>query len=184
MAIRQGLLQNDGGTGVAWTSYTTTDRCVIDLVFAHVGTGQAALVFGADGKDVSLKLPFRSDEPSQRQYNRLIGARCKKGLYGVSPGRWHRATVAVDEYSVRVDLDGRKILSVRDYNVGPGRIGLTVWGKKDRFLVRRLRVLAAPKGKTMAQLLADRKVMALEGWPPKPGEQALKTATTKSAPDR
>ena len=47
--VQHGQLQNDMGTGTAWTDYATGDRCVIDLVFAHLGAGQAALVFAAGG---------------------------------------------------------------------------------------------------------------------------------------
>jgi len=173
-AVRDGLLRNDKGRGVAWSSYTTTDCCVIDLLFTHVGNGRVALAFAGHGEKLSLRLPFRSTDPNQRKFNRLIPTTCKRGLYGVAPGRWHRATVAVDGYTVRFDLDGKTVFTHRGRKVGPGRVGLNVWGEKDRFLVRRLRVLPVPKGRPIAELLADKKLMALDGWPPKPGHAAPK----------
>jgi len=54
-AVRDSQLRNDRGKGTAWTGYSTTDRCVIDLVFARAGSRQVALVFAAQGEGLSLK---------------------------------------------------------------------------------------------------------------------------------
>jgi hypothetical protein len=159
---RQGKqLVNMKGTGTLLFRHAHGDRVLIDLLFRHVGRGSAGLLFGVAANDHFLELPFGTD----RRQNSLRGARSRRGLYSVTEKELHRATVAVDGSRVRFVLDGRTVFDLRDGNVGPGRIGITVRGEDDAFSVLRFRVLEIPESKSMFDLMDDPEVMDGEGWP-------------------
>ncbi len=69
------------------------------------------------------------------------------GLYGVEPGKFHRAVLSVDRWKASFFLDGKRIFDQADPAVGPGRAGLAAWGGKTTLAVRRLRLLEIPPGK-------------------------------------
>ena len=182
--IQDRRLTNSGKTGTLITSHTTSDRCVIDLLFEHTGPGHAALLFGYVGKNVSLKLPFHVPTEPHVKLNYLAGARCKRGLYGASEGELHRATVAVDEYKVRFDFDGKTIFKLEHPSAGPGRIGLAVWDDKTTFSVKRLRVMELPESKAVSAILENAKAMGLKGWPVKRRTSAGRADEKSSEDDR
>ena len=160
--VRDGWLTNVEGKGMMLSRYTTGDRCIIDLLFKHTGPGRAALLFGHSGRDVFLKLPFHVPTEPHVKENYLPGARCRIGLYGATEGQLHRATVAVNGCKVRFDFDGKTIYDLEHPNAGPGRVGLTVWGERTRFAVKRMRVMEVPKGRAISRVLSNAGVMALE----------------------
>ncbi|GEM_PF-6158555 len=154
---KKGLLTNSGADGSALFPWVTGDRYLIDLTFRTVGEGACALLFARDGEDGFLRLPFFPPDSPLRKRNYLQGTStsCRRGLYGVEPGKLHRAVVAVDRWKAVFFLDGKKVFEQSDPAVGPGRIGLSAWGGRTTFSVRRLRVLDLPPGKEMEKALAD-----------------------------
>jgi len=133
--------------GTTLFDHRTPDRCVIELLFRHTGVGRAALVFGHVGRGRSVRLPFHvPDEPHVR-HNHIAGLRCPRGKYGVAPEKLHRAVVVVDAHRARFDLDGRTVLTARGRLLGPGHVGLTVWGPQTHMQVKRLRVFDGPEAR-------------------------------------
>jgi len=152
-------LTNSDRLGQTLFDYRTGDRCLIDLVFTHRGVGRAGLVFAHAGRRCRLRLPFHVSEEPHLRFNRLEGVRgCPRGTYGVEPERLHRALLLVDGYMVLFVLDGRRVFYVGGEGVGPGRVGLSVWGKETRMQVRRLRVFEG--GETASLLGAMTEVLA------------------------
>ena len=149
------VFTNGHRTGQTLFDYRTGDRCLVALDFTHHGPGQAGLVFGWAGRWCRLRLPFGVPEPPHRDGNALEGVlNSPRGRYGVTAGEAHRAVVLVDGPKVRVVLDGKRVLDLSDEVVGPGRVGLSAWGKDTRLEVTRLRVFEAGDSASLAKALA------------------------------
>jgi len=158
-AIRDGWLANARGRGTLITDHVTSDRCIIDLRFKVTAPGRAALIFARSENGEFVELPFHVAEEPYLMRNRLLGVPCAGGLYGATPGAVHRATIAIDGCRVRVDFDGKMIFQLYHPKVGPGRIGLTVWGSKTRLHVERLRVMELGRKQTISGVLRDERLM-------------------------
>jgi len=144
-------LSNTAGRGMTLFDYRTPDRCFIELIVRHEGVGRAALVFGHVGRHGYLQLPLHVPEKPHVDHNTIRGIRkCPRGRYGLASGRDYRVLLAVDRHRVRFDLDGKTVLTVAG-PVGPGRVGLTVWGKETKLQVKRLRVYAGPQSRPATQ---------------------------------
>ncbi len=154
---KKGLLTNSGRDGEALFPMVTSDRYLVDLTFRTGGAGECALLLAHDGRDRFLRLPFFPPDSPLRKRNYLQGTStsCRRGLYGVEPGRFHRAVVAVDRWKASFYLDGKKVFDQSDPAVGLGRIGLSAWGGRTTFSIRRLRVLEVPPDKDLADFLED-----------------------------
>lgn len=140
-------LASGGRRGTTLFDHRTPDRCVIELLFRHTGVGRAGLLFGHVGPGRSVRLPFHvPDEPHVR-HNHIAGLRCPRGRYGVAPEKLHRAVVVADAHRARFDLDGRTVFTAMGRLLGPGHVGLTVWGRETDMQVKRLRVFDGPEAR-------------------------------------
>ncbi len=156
-AVRKGILTNRGKPGRILFSYVAGDRFLLDFRFRTEGAGNCALLLARDGRGKGLRLPFHPPEPGLRKRNYLQGtsAGCRRGLYAVKPGSFHRGLVVMDLWRASFYLDGKKVLEQKNPPGGLGRIGFSVRGNRTTLAVSRLRILEVPENGDAGDFLED-----------------------------
>jgi len=147
---------NGDRTGRTLFDYRTGDRCLVALDFTSHGPGQAGLVFAWAGRWCRLRVPMHVPDPPYRERNGLDGVRrSPRGEYGVTADDPHRLVVLVDGFRMRAFLDGKRVIDAGNETVGPGRVGLEVWGKDTRLEVARLRVFEGGESASLVKAMEN-----------------------------